>query len=106
AAGRRGDARANAAAACELSPDVASVWLTLVAISDDQVERIDALRRVAELTPEDAQIRTRLRQALLARGVMIAATDRAEARNRFREAMALDPTDVRVRQALANLAES
>jgi CheY-like chemotaxis protein/tetratricopeptide (TPR) repeat protein len=106
AAGRRADARAHAAEACAVAPDVATVWQTLVAISDDQVERIDALRRVSELTPDDVQTRTRLRQALLARGVMIASTDRAEARRRFREAMALDPTDVRVRQALANLAES
>ena len=63
------------------------------------------LRQAAAAAPDDAIIRARLRQALLARGVM-AGVARAEARACFREASVIDPSDVRVWQALANLAHS
>jgi twitching motility two-component system response regulator PilG len=105
-AGDRTGARALATEAVQVLPKSPMVWLTLVAITDDQTERIEGLRRAADLSPEDSQIRTRLRQALLARGVMVSTTDRVEARARFREAAALNPADVRVWLALANLADS
>ena len=50
-------------------------------------------------------MRTQLRQALLARAVMIAGSDRVEARRRFREAAVLNPSDPRIWQALCNLAD-
>jgi twitching motility two-component system response regulator PilG len=105
AAGARADARDLAAEATRLAPGAQSVWLSFAAITDDQKERLDALRKAVAITPEDAQLKMRLRQALLARGVM-PSTDRAEARACFREAAAINPNDPRVWQALAKLAET
>src|SRR5205823_6658080 len=82
ATGARAEAREFAAEACKLTPDTQAVWLALAALTDDQKERLDALRETVKIAPEDAALRTRLRQALLARGVM-PATDRAEARACF-----------------------
>ena len=106
AAGNHAEARALATEASQLCPDAQPVWLALVSLTEDPAERIDVLRQAAQAAPQDSLLRTRLRQALLARGVIVAATDRAEARARFREAAALDPSDLRVWQALANLADS
>ena len=106
AAGNHLEARALALEASQLCPDTQPVWLALVSVTEDPAERINVLRQAAQAAPEDVLLRTRLRQALLARGVMIAAIDRAEARARFREAAELDPADLRVWQALANLADT
>ena len=103
-AGNHAGATALATEASQFSADVQSIWLSLATVTADPVERINLLRRAAD--GGDPLIRTRLRQALLARGVMVAQNDRVEARARFREALALDPSDARVWQALANLADS
>jgi twitching motility two-component system response regulator PilG len=70
------------------------------------VDRIDALRRLVELSPESDALRNQLRRALLARAVIVATSDRAEARSRFKEAATLNPNDPRIWQALCNLADS
>ena len=105
AGGARVEARAMAAEACQLTPDSQALWLALATLTDDQKERLDALRQAVKIAPEDAALRTRLRQALLARGVM-PSTDRAEARECFREAAQLNADDARVWQALAKLADT
>ena len=105
-AGNYADARPLAMEASQLCSEARTIWRELAALTDDPVERINALRYAVEATPGDPLIQTRLRQALLARGVLIAQSDRAEARARFREAAALDPSDPRVFQALANLADT
>src|SRR5215467_8511505 len=105
AAGARAEARDLAAEATRLAPGAQSVWLSFAAITDDQKERLDALRKAVAITPEDAQLKMRLRQALLARGVL-PSTDRDEARGCFREAAAINPNDPRVWQALAKLADT
>ncbi|HUQ88844.1 MAG TPA: response regulator [Vicinamibacterales bacterium] len=106
AAGNRADARSFINEAAELTPDLSAPWQAMAELAHSQVERIDALRRLVTLTPGDTQRRTQLRQALLARAVTIAGDDRAEARSRFREAAQLNPNDVRIWQALANLADT
>lgn len=106
AAGNRDQARLLAIEASGLAPDGLTAWKTLLELATSQVDRIDALRKIAELIPEDQGVRTQLRQALLARAVLIASSDREEARSRFREAAALNPSDARVWQALCNLAET
>jgi len=105
ASGARAEARELAAEATRLAPGAQSVWLSFAAITDDQKERLDALRKAVAITPDDAQLKTRLRQALLARGVL-PSTDRAEARACFKEAAAINPNDPRVWQALAKLADT
>jgi CheY-like chemotaxis protein len=105
ASGARADARALAVEASRLTPDSQAVWLALAALTDDAKERLDALRQAVKIAPDDAALRTRLRQALLTRGVM-PATDRAEARECFREASQLNADDPRVWQALAKLADT
>jgi len=104
--GNHEDARARIAEATELMPDLPAPWQAMAELATSQVERIDALRRLVTLAPHDAGQRTQLRQALLGRAVIIASTDRDEARSRFREAATLNPLDVRIWQALANLADS
>src|SRR5262245_49654957 len=105
-AGRRDEARALATEATETTPDAVGVWLSLVAVTENQIGRIDALRQAAVRAPDDQRIRTKLRQALLARAVMTATADRAEARVRFREAATLEPGDACVWEALVNLADT
>src|SRR5580765_5186603 len=105
AAGARVEARELAAEATRLAPHAQSVWLSIAALTDDQKERLDALRKAVAITPDDVQLKTRLRQALLARGVT-PSMDRAEARACFKEAAAINPNDARVWQALAKLAET
>jgi CheY-like chemotaxis protein/tetratricopeptide (TPR) repeat protein len=105
ASGARAEAREFAAEATRLAPGAQSVWLSFAAITDDQKERLEALRKAVAITPDDAQLKTRLRQALLARGVL-PSTDRAEARACFKEAAAINPNDPRVWQALAKLADT
>jgi len=105
ASGARAEARAYAAEATRLTPDTQAVWLALAGLTDDQKERLDAMRQAVRISPEDNGLRTRLRQALLARGVM-PATERAEARACFREASQLNADDPRVWQALAKLADT
>jgi twitching motility two-component system response regulator PilG len=106
AAGRRDDARALATEATALTPENIATWRAVADLATSQVERIDALRRMVQFSPEDAGLRTQFRQALLARAVLIARTDRVEARVRFQEVAALNPSDVRIWQALCNLADT
>ena len=105
ATGARADARSMAVEATRLAPESQAVWLALATLTDDQKERLEALRQAVKISPEDAALRTRLRQALLARGVM-PSTDRTEARACFREASQLNADDPRVWQALAKLADT
>ena len=105
ASGARVEARVMAAEACQLTPDAQALWLALAALTDDQKERLDALRQAVKIAPDDTALRTRLRQALLARGVM-PSTERAEARACFHEAAQLNADDARVWQALAKLADT
>jgi twitching motility two-component system response regulator PilG len=104
--GNRDGARALATEATDLQPDAVYTWRTLADLAASHVDRIEALRRIFALAPDDTGVRTQLRQALLARAVMIANSDRNEARSRFREAAALNPSDPRIWQALCNLASS
>ena len=106
AGGRRDAARALASEATALQPENTATWRAVAELATSQVERIDALRRMVQFSPEDAGIRTQFRQALLARAVMIARTDRVEARARFQEVAALNPSDTRMWQALCNLADT
>jgi twitching motility two-component system response regulator PilG len=106
ASGNRDNACALAIEATELQPDAVHTWRTLADLAESHIDRIDALRRIFALAPDDTGVRTQLRQALLARAVMIANSDRNEARSRFREAAALNPSDPRIWQALCNLASS
>jgi twitching motility two-component system response regulator PilG len=106
AAGQRDGAHALATEAADLQPDAVYTWRTLADLAHSQVDRIDALRRILALAPDDSAVRTQLRQALLARAVIIASSDKAEARSRFREAAALNPSDPRIWQALCNLASN
>jgi twitching motility two-component system response regulator PilG len=105
AAGARAEGCALALEATQVAPAAQATWLTLAALTDDHAGRIDALRKALEMSPDDVQLRTRLRQALLARGVM-RATERGEACACFREAAALGADDVRAWRALAKLTES
>jgi tetratricopeptide (TPR) repeat protein len=106
AAGRRDDAGTLVMEAASLTPDVPAPWQAMADLATSQVERINALRRLVAIVPGDVGRRTQLRQALLARAVTIASDDRAEARSRFREAALLNPNDVRIWQALANLSDT
>jgi twitching motility two-component system response regulator PilG len=106
AAGGHDNARSLIFEATDLMPDHPSTWQAIAELTTSQVERIDALRRLVALAPDHLTWRTQLRQALLARAVTIVSTDRAEARTRFREAASLNPQDVRIWQALANLADT
>ena len=106
AAGIRDRVRAFTTEATELTPDLPAPWQAIAELATSQIERIDALRRLVKIAPDNGAWRTQLRQALLARAVMIASDDREEARGRFREAATLNPADVRIWQALANLADS
>lgn len=106
AGGKKQEARALATEATSLAPENTATWRTLADLATSQVERIDALRRMVQFSPEDAGIRTQFRQALLARAVMIARTDRDEARARFQEVAALNPADTRIWLALCNLSDT
>lgn len=102
----RDKARALAAEAALLTPAAAGPRYAMAALATTHIERIDALRHLVALSPDDARLRTQLRQALLAHGVMVAGSDPAEARTRIREAATLNAADPRVWQLLADLAES
>src|SRR6266536_491948 len=64
AAGDRSGARAAVAEATRLTPDAQTVWLALYAVADDSSERLNAIRQAVAITPDNPQLRTRLRQAL------------------------------------------
>ena len=104
--GARDEARSLVFEASDLMPDSPASWQAIAELTTSQIERIDALRRLVVLAPEHLTWKTQLRQALLARAVTIVSSDRNEARVRFREAAALNPQDVRIWQALANLADT
>jgi len=104
-AGNREEACAMAIEATQLAPDAEPAWLALAAVTDDRTARIAALRHAFALNPSPAT-RTRLRQALLYHATMTAATDRVGGRALFREVAELDPTDIRVWHALAQLADT
>src|SRR5258708_31739418 len=99
AAGDRAGARAVVAEATRLTPDAQAVWLALYAVADEPGERLNAIRQAVAIAPDDPQLRTRLRQALLVRGMMF-STDRGEALACFREAATLNPSDPRVWQSI------
>jgi len=104
--GQHDEATALVMEAASLTPDVPEPWQVMADLATSQVERINALRRLVAIIPGDSGRRTQLRQALLARAVTVASGDRVEARSRFREAAMLNPNDVRIWQALANLADT
>jgi twitching motility two-component system response regulator PilG len=103
--GLRAAARDLVTEASQVAPRAQSVWLALAVLSDDPDERINALRQAVAIAPDDQQVRTRLRQALLTRGLML-SMDRPAARACFREAATFNPGDPRVWLALAKLADS
>jgi CheY-like chemotaxis protein len=103
--GLRAAARDLVTEASQIAPRAQSVWLALAVLSDDPDERINALRQAVAIAPDDQQVRTRLRQALLTRGLML-SMDRPAARACFREAATFNPGDPRVWLALAKLADS
>src|SRR5262245_420073 len=105
AAGKREEARGFADEAATLTPDIDSVWLAVAATSDRWPARLESLRRAFALNPAPAT-RTKLRQALLYQATMLTNSERGEARTLFREAAELDPSDIRVWQALAQLADT
>jgi CheY-like chemotaxis protein len=105
-AGDRAAARDLVTEASQLTPRAQPVWLALATLSDDPEERINALRQALAIAPDEPQVRTRLRQALLTRGLMVSMDHRPAARACFREAAALNPSDSRVWLALAKLADS
>jgi tetratricopeptide (TPR) repeat protein len=105
AAGKRDEARSFADEAATLTPDIDSVWLAVAAVSDRWPVRLESLRRAFALNPAPAT-RTKLRQALLYQATMLTNSERAEARMLFRESAELDPSDIRVWQALAQLADT
>src|SRR5215831_6969094 len=104
--GQQAQAVALAREAVGLAPDCDAAWVGVASISSDPDERIDALRRANDLSPHATKTRLLLRDALLLSGVTAAAADPDRARERFREAAAIDPTDPRVWQALARVARS
>ena len=103
--GDRAQARGLVTEASRLTPNAEAVWMALAALSDEPTDRINSLRRAYEINPKLQQIRTRFRQALLYRAMLLATSNKPEARSLFREAATLDPNDPRVWQALATLAE-
>src|SRR5262245_23914215 len=105
AAAKRDEARSFADEAVTLTPDIDSVWLAVAAVSDRWPVRLESLRRAFGINPAPAT-RTKLRQALLYQATMLTNSERAEARTLFREAAELDPSDLRVWQALAQLADT
>ena len=105
AAGKQDEARSFADEAATLTPDIDSVWLAVAAVSDRWPVRLESLRRAFALNPAQAT-RTKLRQALLYQATMLTNSERGEARTLFREAAELDPSDIRIWQALAQLADT
>ncbi len=94
------------AEACQVAPNVDTVWIALAALSDTPAERLNALRRAVGLAPHRPELRARLHDAVLHQAVLAAKSGgKAEARRLFREACDLDPRDPRAWQALARLAE-
>jgi twitching motility two-component system response regulator PilG len=108
AAGRdRSVASALAAEAAKMSPKLDAAWIAVAALSDEPLQVLDALRRAVSASPQRAELKSRLHDALLRQAVAVArAQQTAAARALFQEAAALDPSDVRTWQALARLAES
>jgi twitching motility two-component system response regulator PilG len=104
-AGNREEACAIATEATGLTPDIDTTWLALAAVTDDRIGRVEALRRAFAVNPA-VTTRTRLRQALLYHATVTAKIDRVSARELFREVATLDPDDVRIWHALAQLADT
>ena len=104
--GQQAQAVMLAREAADLAPDFDAAWVGVATISTDPDERLDALRRANDLAPDVTKTRMLLRDALLLSGVTAVAVDPDRARERFREAAAIDPTDPRVWQALARVARS
>ena len=104
ASGQPTEARSLAREAADLAPECDAVWVGLALVSEGPEERLQALRRASELNPEAPKTRMLLRDALLHAGITAATSDPDRARQLFREAAAVDPTDARVWQALARVA--
>jgi twitching motility two-component system response regulator PilG len=107
-AGRdRTAALALAAEAAQAAPRLDAAWLAVAALSDSPTQVLDALRRAVSASPQRADLKSRLHDALLRHAVAVARAQKsAEARALFQEAADLDPSDARTWQALARLAES
>lgn len=102
----RAAARRLATEASQFAPEAPWVWSALAAMTDDPTERLNAIRQASALNPSDQELRAKLRQALVYRGSMIASSARVEAKRLFEEAVAIDPTDARIREWLAHLSDS
>lgn len=104
--GDRPAARALLTQAAQAAPHLEGVWIALAEMHDDPSQRLDALRRAVSLVPDRAELRAKLHEALLREAVLCAKTAKVnEARTLFREASTINPSDARVWQALARLAE-
>lgn len=99
-------ARAMLTQAAQVAPHLEGVWIALSELHDDPSQRLDALRRAVSLVPDRGELRSRLHETLLREAVLCAKTAKvSEARALFREASTINPSDARVWQALARLAE-
>lgn len=106
AEGHSVQAAALAREATELAPESDAAWMALAAVSEDPRERLDAQRRAHDVNPQAAQARVQLRDTLLQSGIACAGADPDRARQFFKEAAVVDPTDPRIWQALARVAQS
>ncbi len=99
-------ARALLTQAAQAAPHLDGIWIALADLHDDPSQRLDALRKAVSLVPDRGELRSRLHEALLREAVLCAKTAKVnEARALFREASTINPSDARVWQALARLAE-
>ncbi len=99
-------ARALLTQAAQAAPHLDGIWIALADLHDDPSQRLDALRKAVSLVPDRSELRSRLHEALLREAVLCAKTAKVnEARALFREASTINPSDARVWQALARLAE-
>jgi len=104
--GQAAQAAALAREASELAPESDAAWMALATVSENPQERLDALRRAHAVNPQAAHVRVQLRDALLHGGITSAGAEPDRARELFREAAGIDPTDPRIWQALARVASS
>lgn len=103
----RAKARALLVEASRVAPDLDTVWVALATTSEVPSEVLQALRRAVRLNPQRSDLRGRLHDRLLHDAVVFAKSNqKPEARALFREAAGIDPSDRRVWQALARLADS
>lgn len=91
----------------ELYPQSEMAWFWLAYVSDDPQDKVNSLKRVLEINPEQTQARTVLKRALLQSGINAAkAGDRAQARRYLTETADLDPTNELVWMWMASVSEN